>query len=84
VAWTFNEYPVFTKLNKKTTTKNTLIFIFSGMSFSFSLSLKGGVDFEKALTVAFVQEGSHSALSGLQVHLAFSRNFRGFSEYTFA
>jgi hypothetical protein len=28
---------------------------------------KGGVDFEKALTVAFVTEGSHSAVSGLQV-----------------
>lgn len=28
--------------------------------------LQGGVDFEKALTVAFVTEGSHSAASGLQ------------------
>jgi hypothetical protein len=56
------------------------------MSFILFLSLfyiplcKGGVDFEKALTVAFVGEGSHSALSGLQVHLAFSPTFEDFRD----
>jgi len=65
---TCNGNPQFSRNFIKQQRKTLSSFIFSGMSFSFSLSLKGGVDFEKALTVAFVGEGSHSALSGLQVH----------------
>ena len=40
----------------------------------WGLRLQGGLDFDKALVISHVTEGTHSSLSGLMVRCSMGRN----------
>ena len=40
----------------------------------WGLRLQGGLDFDKALVISHVTEGTHSSLSGLMVQCSMGRN----------